>query len=317
MPLQTHIRSPLLTAAPISRLRRARAQERGTILFFDFLSQAKFRSAHLDPPEPIRRRKIGEGKLLLFSGGRCLGSFKDKAGSHIFPEGDQRLSRQGNEQYFPNSATIELYALIKPQLPMGSLLVDRENNRMGGRIDVEADDVFELLSELRVRRQLERANAMRRELVGLEDTLHRSQAHSRRFRQHSTSPVGFFSRWRSERQVDNLLHGVGRQRWLPGARVLSRVSPSTPSAMNRACHLQTTGLDLPDRRIISVVPQPSAVARMMLARQKCFCGARPSNDRLKPMAVGSCDVHNNSCSHVESLNCFARFGNRPNESDHS
>ena len=40
------------------------------------------------------------------------------------------------------------------------------------------------------------------------------------------------------------------------------------------------------------------------------------HDRLKPMAVGSCDVHNNSCSHVETLNCFARFGNRPNESDH-
>ena len=158
-----------------------------------------------------------------------------------------------------------------------AFLVDRENNRMGGRIDVEADDVFELLSELRVRRQLERANAMRRELVGLEDTLHRSQAHSRRFRQHSTSPVGFFSRWRSERQVDNLLHGVGRQRWLPGARVLSRVSPSTPSAMNRACHLQTTGFDLPDRRIISAVPQPSAVARMMLARHTCFCGALRSN----------------------------------------
>ena len=65
--------SPLLTAAPISRLRRARAQEGGTILFFGFLSQAKFRSAHLDPPEPIRPRKI-EGKA-LFSGGRCLGSF--------------------------------------------------------------------------------------------------------------------------------------------------------------------------------------------------------------------------------------------------
>ena len=45
---------------------------------------------------------------------------------------------------------------------IGSLLVDRENNRMGGRIDVEADDVFELLGELRVRRQLERAHAMRR-----------------------------------------------------------------------------------------------------------------------------------------------------------
>ena len=40
---------------------------------------------------------------------------------------------------------------------------------MGGRIDVEADDVFGVLGELRVVRQLERADSMRRELVGLED----------------------------------------------------------------------------------------------------------------------------------------------------
>jgi len=38
--------------------------------------------------------------------------------------------------------------------------------------------------------------------------------------------------------------------------------------------------------------------------------------RLKPVAVCSCDIHDNSCSHNESLNCFGRFGNRPNESDH-
>jgi hypothetical protein len=43
--------------------------------------------------------------------------------------------------------------------------------------------------------------------------------------------------------------------------------------MKRACHAHTTGFDLPDRRMISVVPQPSAVARMILARQTCFCGA--------------------------------------------
>src|SRR5258706_9951678 len=41
----------------------------------------------------------------------------------------------------------------------------------------------------------------------------------------------------------------------------------------RACHLHTTGFDLPERRMISAVPQPSAVARMMLARHTCFCGA--------------------------------------------
>ena len=37
---------------------------------------------------------------------------------------------------------------------------------------------------------------------------------------------------------------------LPGLRVLSRVRPATPSALNRACHRHTTGLALPDRRII-------------------------------------------------------------------
>ena len=114
MPLQTHIRSPLLTAAPISRLRRARAQEGGTILFFGFLSQAEISVRSPGSPELIRPRRLKKGKL-LFSGGRGLGSFQNNPCCHVFPEGDQQLSRQGNDQYFPNSATTELYALMKPQ----------------------------------------------------------------------------------------------------------------------------------------------------------------------------------------------------------
>ena len=55
-------------------------------------------------------------------------------------------------------------------------------------------------------------------------------------------------------------------------RVLSRRRPSTPSVMNRACQRQTQGLDLPVRRMISAVPKPSAVARMIPARHTCFCG---------------------------------------------
>src|SRR2546430_7257775 len=43
--------------------------------------------------------------------------------------------------------------------------------------------------------------------------------------------------------------------------------------MNRACQVHTTGFDLPDRRMSSAVPQPSAVARITLARHTCFCGA--------------------------------------------
>jgi len=71
---------------------------------------AVFRSAQLDPPELIGPRKIKKGKRLL-SGARCIGSFQHNPGGHMFPEGDQQLSRQGNDQHFPNSATIELCAL--------------------------------------------------------------------------------------------------------------------------------------------------------------------------------------------------------------
>ena len=80
-----------------------------------------------------------------------------------------------------------------------------------------------------------------------------------------------------------------------------------PSAMNRAYQRHTTtGLALPDRRVISVVPQPSAVARMILARQTCFCGALFR--RQSRQADGDRrDLHHNSCSHDESLNCFGAF----------
>jgi hypothetical protein len=84
--------------------------------------------------------------------------------------------------------------------------------------------------------------------------------------------------------------------------------------MNRACHRHTIGFDLPDRRMISAVPQPSAndggAPHVFLRR------AAVGDNRLKPTAIRSGDVHHNSCSHDESLNCFGRLGNGPNESDH-
>ena len=105
------------------------------------------------------------------------------------------------------------------------------------------------------------------ELMGLKDALHRSQTHARRLRQHPAGPMAGFSRRRRERQIDHPLHRGPRQRRLAAfARLVAR-EPSTPSAMKRACQRHTTGLALPDRRMISDVPQPSAVARMILARK--------------------------------------------------
>ncbi len=188
---------------------------------------------------------------------------------------------------------------------------------MGGRIDIEADDVFEFLGELRVVRQLERADAMRRELVGFENTLHRTQAHPCGFRQHPAGPVGCFSRRRPERQVDHSLHGAGRQRWFAGlARLVARQpfdafrhEPGLPSPHHglgfaRAAH------DLGGATAVGSGKNDIGPPHMLLRR------AAIRDDRLKSMAVRPGDLYDNSCSHAESLNCFGRFGNRPNESDH-
>jgi hypothetical protein len=86
---------------------------------------------------------------------------------------------------------------------------------------------------------------------------------------HPTGPVGCFPRRRSQGEANNVLHRGGRKRLLPGLRALSRVSPSTPSAMNRACNRHTTGFDLPDRRMTSAVPQLSSVARDSRTTTSC------------------------------------------------
>ena len=93
MPLQTHIRSPLsLVGRTNIPLASGEGSEGGTILFFDFLSQAKLRSARLDPLELIRPRQVENGKLLL-SRGRRLSSFQDNPRVDVSPKGDQQLSR--------------------------------------------------------------------------------------------------------------------------------------------------------------------------------------------------------------------------------
>ena len=103
-----------------------------------------------------------------------------------------------------------------------ALLADRVDDRMGWRTDVEGDNVFERLGELQVRRQLERADAMRRELVSLDvgpfagalpplSTVASPGGDPRvRLTTPCTVPLG--------------------SGCLPGLRVLSRVKPSTPSA---------------------------------------------------------------------------------------
>ena len=59
---------------------------------------------------------------------------------------------------------------------------------------------------------------------------------------------------------------------VPGGRVLSRSSPSTPSSMNRACQRQTVVLAVPVAAMMPFVPTSSALSSTIRARQTCFWG---------------------------------------------
>jgi len=66
---------------------------------------------------------------------------------------------------------------------------------------------------------------------------------------------------------------------------------SASGALRREPHLSCphTGFDLPERRMISAVPQPPAVASIISARRTCFCGALRSetiaSSRRRPSRV--------------------------------
>ena len=77
-------------------------------------------------------------------------------------------------------------ALLHRQARLGAvqrldlaLLVDRQHDGVGGRIDVEPDDVAQLGGELRIVGQLELAHPMRLQAVLAPDALHRTDADAR------------------------------------------------------------------------------------------------------------------------------------------
>ena len=60
-----------------------------------------------------------------------------------------------------------------------ALLVERQDDRVGGRRDIKADDVAELVDELRIIGKLELPNAVRLEAVGAPDPVNRTGADAR------------------------------------------------------------------------------------------------------------------------------------------
>ena len=91
------------------------------------------------------------------------------------------------------------------RLDMG-LLVDRQNEGMGGRCHVEADDVFELSDEVGIVRALERSETMRLQFVSLPNPLHRAQRHTHHLGHGAAGPVGDLTRRLAAGQRDQSLN---------------------------------------------------------------------------------------------------------------
>src|SRR5215472_5576148 len=151
-------------------------------------------------------------------------------------------------------------------------LVNAEHDRMGRRMDIEADNVPQLRYKIGVARQLELACPVRldtcaRQIRCTELTLIPTALAIIAAVQCVVSPGGaprVNATVRSHTLADN---GGMRE-----GRVLSRTRPATPARMNRSCQRHTVTLLVPVRRMISLVPTPSPVSTTICARQTCFCG---------------------------------------------
>jgi len=94
-----------------------------------------------------------------------------------------------------------------------ALLVERQHDGMGRRIDIETDDVSELGGKLRVVGQLEAAEAVGCQAVRPPDALHRGDADAGRPGHGGTGPVGRLAGRFTQRQGDHLLDDRVGQRW--------------------------------------------------------------------------------------------------------
>ena len=80
-----------------------------------------------------------------------------------------------------------------------ALFVDRQDDGVRGRIDIEPDDVAQFVDEARIVGQLELAHPVRLQTVGAPDALDRTQAEPRCLRHQGAGPMGRFPGWFSQR----------------------------------------------------------------------------------------------------------------------
>jgi hypothetical protein len=194
-----------------------------------------------------------------------------------------------------------------------ALFVDRQHNGMGGRIDVKAHDIAELLGELRVVGELERLHPVRRQAVGLPDALHADGADASHLGHRANAPVRRLAGRISQRQVDHALDHLSGQRRLAG---LARLVAQQPvDALLHEAFLPPPDHRLGQARAAHDLGGPASVGRgddHTGAGRVLLPGAAIRDDRFEANTIVPRDQDDNPCSHPDSFNACARSGNPPN-----
>ena len=168
-------------------------------------------------------------------------------------------------------------ALLHRQARLGAverldlaLLINRQHDGVSGRIDIEPDNVLEFGGELRM---FDSLNCRTR--CGWRPWLRQM-----RWTELTLMPAVFAIiapvQWVASPGGSVMVNATTRSTtapssgWTREGRVLSRSKPSKPCVAKRSCQRQTQVFDLPVRRMISLVPMPSALCRTISARQTCF-----------------------------------------------
>ena len=198
-----------------------------------------------------------------------------------------------------------------------ALLVDRDDDRVLGRVHVEADDVLDLLDELRIVGALEGANAVRLQPMRLPQALHGAQADADGFGHGAAGPMRGVARRLGAGQVHNLGDDPGRKRSAAGLARL--VSQQTMDAL-----LGVSRLPAPDRGSADARPPRHFLHRQTVGRTKddvrppdMFKWAIAIRDNgQQTLAIFAGRKDTDGLSHAHKLAHPPQFVNHPSVSVH-
>ena len=149
------------------------------------------------------------------------------------------------------------------------LLVHAEHQRALRRSHIEPDDIDDLLGQLRVLGELERADLMRLELVLAPDPMHRRRRDPGRRRQPPHAPMRAAVRRRLQRLRPAPAGPRHRRSCAGDPSAARRPDPARRRSPKLRRHKPTVGSDTPASAAICVFVAPSAARSTIRARSAC------------------------------------------------